>query len=86
VSDLSRLRARLARIERSGKRLKAELAEAREDLDADPVNFTRAQERRLGYLDKLIHEQRALWTMTRDKLEREERRLIEQGDAFLRFT
>jgi hypothetical protein len=86
VSDLSRARKRLDAIERSGKRLKAERAELREELAADPLHFTRSQERQVLALDKLIDARRQDWLLAHAALRAEELRLLSEPAAFLRPT
>ena len=86
MSDLSRLRRRLAEIERSGKRLKAEKAQLAEEIAADPAAYTRSSERRTLYLDKLIEQRRKDWRAVHDALAVEKKRLLADPAAMLRFT
>jgi predicted nucleic acid-binding Zn-ribbon protein len=86
LSDLSQLRARLVRIERRGKQLKAELEELKSArLDAiDPL--TRTEERRILRLEHEITDARKDWESVWAKVRAEERRLIADPVAFLRFS
>ena len=86
MSDLSRLRARLVRIEKRGKALKAELAAERDDLDLFGGELTRARERRIMRLEEDITDQRKAWAETWQRIREEERRLLDNPVGFLRFT
>ena len=86
MSDLSRLRARLVRIERRGKELKRQIEQERGELDLFGGQLTRAAERRIQRLEREIDEQRKDWLATFGKVREEERRLIENPAGFLRFT
>jgi hypothetical protein len=86
LSDLSRLRARLVRLERRGKALKRELEELRSLRLVEPGPLTRTEERRMLRLDAEIIQARGDWLQIRDRLAAEERRLIQEPAGFLRFT
>lgn len=86
MSDLSRLRARLVRIERRGKALKRELADERADMDLFGGQLTRTQERAIKRLEAEIDAQRKLWVETWDRVRVEERRLLADPTGYLRFT
>ena len=86
LSDLSRLRARLARIEKRGKALKREITQEREDLEMLGGELTRSQERRIQRLESELDESRKDWRATWDRVRREERRLLDDPAGFLRFT
>ena len=86
MSDLSRLCKQLANLERSGRRLSADIAEIQESDSVQAGAMTRHQERTLAYLNRLRDERRKEWRAVYDALQREEKRLLTQPDAFLRFT
>lgn len=86
MSDLSRLRARLLRIERRGKDLKRQIEQERADLDLFGGQLSRAAERRIMRLESEIDLQRKDWLATYGRVREEERRLIDNPLGFLRFT
>lgn len=86
MSDLSRLRARLVRIERQGKRLNRELAELKEARLDGTEALTRTEERRILRLEAELDEQRADWRRVRVEIQAEELRLLHDPLAFLKFT
>ena len=86
MSDLSRPRARLARIERRGKALKWELEQERADLDLLGGQLTRSQERRIQRLETEIDAARRDYRQAWDRVRTEERRLFDDPSAYLRFT
>lgn len=86
MSDLSRLRARLVRIERRGKALHRELDELRSPLFGATDELGRATERQVLRLERELDEQRKDWMAAHALVRAEERRLIENPTAFLRFT
>lgn len=86
MSDLSRIRAQLVRIEKAGRRIKAELAEERSALNLFGAQLTRAQEKRIERLEAELATQRGQWARAWDRLRTEERRLVEDPAGFLHFT
>ena len=86
MSDLSRLRARLARIEKRGKAIRAEIEQERADLDLFGDRLNRAVERRIERLDRELAASRKDWQETFRLVAAEERRLIENPAGFLRYT
>lgn len=86
MSDLSRLRKQLGITERSGRHLTAEIKELQAAIQDSQGLMTRSQERELKYLTNLRDERRKRWAELRTKVEAEERRLLNNPDAFLRFT
>ena len=86
MSDLSRLRARLVRIERHGKALRRALEAERTDLALMGEQLTRGAERRIQRLERELDEQRKDWRSAHALVQAEERRLLADPGAFLRFT
>lgn len=86
MSDLSRLRARLVRIERTGKRISAELEELRSLKLTDEHALTRTEERQISRLDAALADSRDDYKRVWNLVRREERRLVEEPNGFLRFT
>jgi predicted nucleic acid-binding Zn-ribbon protein len=86
MSYLSRLRARLVRIERRGKALKRELEELQEARLDGTEALTRTEEWRILNLEAEITQACKDWEVVWQAVRTEERRLIEQPAAFLRFT
>lgn len=86
MSDLSRLRRRLLRVEQTGKRIKRELDEAKAArADAAGV-LTRTEERRFLRLEQDLKQARDDWARLWDALRKEERRLLNEPGSFLRFS
>lgn len=86
MSDLSQLRRRLVRIERTGKRLKRELEELKAlRLEVNEA-LTRTEERRILRLEEDIAQARKDWAKVHHLLEVEEHRLLDNPAGFLRFT
>ena len=86
MSDLSRLRARLVRIERRGKLLRAEMDELRSRGPLGPEPLTRTEERHTRRLDAELAQCKADYKTVWNMVRREESRLITDPTAPLRFT
>lgn len=86
MSDLSRLRARLLRIERRGKAIHRSIEAERTDLELMGGQLTRAAERRIQRLEAELDDQRKDWLATWGRIRDEEKRLTENPAGFLRFT
>lgn len=86
MSDLSRLRARLGRIEKRGKALKAELAELQSLRLDSTEQLTRWEEKRLLKLEAEIAEAHKAWAVVWAQLRVEERRYLNNPTMPLRFT
>ena len=86
MSDLTRLRKNLQECEKRGKRHKAELATLREEIEAQAEEMTRAQEQAVKHLDGLLNFDRQQWEAIWRRVRAEEKRLLADPAAFLRFT
>lgn len=86
MSDLSRLRARLVRIEATGKRLKRELAELQSIKLSGLEPLTRTEEQRILRIEAEIDQARKDYVRIRALVSAEEHRLLAEPTAFLRFT
>ena len=86
MSDLSRLRRNLADCERRGKRHARDLAAMKEDYLNLDLPLTREREKAIKDLDALLAFDRRQWRAIHDRLKVEERRLLDDPTATLRFT
>lgn len=86
MSDLSRLRARLLRIERRGKAYAQELNQLQAELETDDAPLRRHTEKAILRLNFQIDSARQEYVLVKRKLAAEERRLLNEPAGFLRFT
>lgn len=86
MSDLGRLRRDLAETERAGKRIRRQLDFLRSELEGRERGITRPEEREITRLESSLDFWRQRYANIKRKLEAEEKRLLADPSAFLRFT